>query len=114
LDIEYQRYPAHIAVMTPQEAPMARILLFIILSFAALPASAECYADYKAKQDDPLRLAYGVAQVSDGNCDPGSAANELAPRLGSAGWTLLTVISTFGPEGLGEREASAGDHFLRY
>ncbi len=93
---------------------MARIFIFIALLLAALPASAECYADYKAKQDDPLRLAYGVAQVSDGNCDPGSAANELAPRLASAGWTLLAVLSTFGPEGLGEREASAGDHFLRY
>jgi hypothetical protein len=93
---------------------MARIFIFISLLLAALPASAECYADYKAKQDDPLRLAYGVAQVSDGNCDPGSAASELAPRLASAGWTLLAVMSTFGPEGLGEREASAGDHFLRY
>ena len=93
---------------------MARIFVFIVMLFAALPASAECYADYKAKQDDPLRLAYGVAQVSDGNCDPGSAANELAGRLAQAGWTLLTVMSTFGPEGLGEREASAGDHFLRY
>jgi hypothetical protein len=94
---------------------MARILFIIAFMLsAALPAQAECYADYKAKQDDPLRLAYGVAQVSDGNCDPGSAANELAPRLAAAGWTLLSVMSTFGPEGLSEREASAGDHFLRY
>lgn len=93
---------------------MARIFLLVCLLMAALPASAECYADYKAKQDSPLRLAYGVAQVSDGNCDPGSAANELAPRLARAGWTLLAVMSTFGPEGLGERQASAGDHFLRY
>jgi hypothetical protein len=114
LDIEYQQLPAHIAVIERQEARMARIFIFITLLLAAMPASAECYADYKAKQDDPLRLAYGVAQVSDGNCDPGSAAGELAPRLASAGWTLLAVISTFGPEGLGEREASAGDHFLRY
>jgi hypothetical protein len=114
LDIEYQQVPAHIAVIERQEAQMARIFILITLLLAALPASAECYADYKAKQDSPLRLAYGVAQVSDGNCDPGSAANELAPRLASAGWTLLAVMSTFGPEGLGEREASAGDHFLRY
>ncbi len=94
---------------------MARIVFTIaMLLLTTLPASAECYADYKAKQDDPLRLAYGVAQVADGNCDPGSATNELAPRLASAGWTLLSVMSTFGPEGLGERETSAGDHFLRY
>ena len=114
MDIEYQQLPAHIVVIERQEAQMARIFILITLLLAAMPASAECYADYKAKQDDPLRLAYGVAQVSDGNCEPGSAANELAPRLASAGWTLLAVISTFGPEGLGEREASAGDHFLRY
>ncbi|MFM2388812.1 MAG: hypothetical protein RLZZ437_367 [Pseudomonadota bacterium] len=93
---------------------MARIVVFIMVLFAALPAQAECYADYKAKQDDPLRLAYGVAQVSDGNCSPGAASGELAPRLAQAGWELLSVMSTFGPEGLGERQASAGDHFLRY
>ncbi|MDO8882857.1 MAG: hypothetical protein U0934_09680 [Pseudotabrizicola sp.] len=78
------------------------------------PASAECYADYKAKQDNPLRLHYGVAQVSDGNCSPGAAQGELKPRLASAGWTLLNVLATFGPEGLGERQASAGEFYLRY
>ena len=80
----------------------------------ASPAAAECYADYKAKQDDPLRLHYGVAQVSDDNCNDRGAARELAPRLADAGWTLLNIISTFGPEGLDERKASAGDNFLRY
>jgi hypothetical protein len=93
---------------------MPRYLILALLLLTAAPASAECYADYKAKQDDPLRLAYGVAQVSDGNCDPGAAEGELAPRLASAGWTLLNVMSVFGPEGLGEREGRAGDHFLRY
>lgn len=79
-------------------------------------ASAECYADYKAKQDDPLRLHYGVAQVSDAACagGPGAAEAELAGRLAAGGWTLLNVLSVFGPEGLGERKASAGDYFLRF
>jgi hypothetical protein len=93
---------------------MPRYLILALLLLTAAPASAECYADYKAKQDDPLRLAYGVAQVSDGNCDPGAAQGELGPRLADAGWTLLNVMSVFGPEGLGEREGRAGDHFLRY
>jgi hypothetical protein len=87
------------------------------LAFAVMassPAWADCYADYKAKQDNPLRLHYGVAQVSDGACDPNGAARELAPRLADAGWTLLNIMSTFGPEGLDERKASAGDNFLRY
>jgi hypothetical protein len=78
------------------------------------PAAAECYADYKAKKDDPLQLHYGVAQVSDGNCSRGGAEGEIAPRIAADGWTLLNVVSTFGPEGLEEKRASAGDYFLRY
>ena len=83
-----------------------------LLAATALPAAAECYADYKAKQDNPLRLHYGVAQVS--SCDTGGAEAEISPRLASDGWTLLNVLSTFGPEGLAERQASAGPYFLRY
>ncbi|PTE15316.1 hypothetical protein [Pseudogemmobacter blasticus] len=93
----------------------------LILAAAALlaltlagPAAAECYADYKAKKDAPLQLHYGVARVSDANCSPKAAAGELAPRLAGDGWTLLNVLSTFGPEGLDERKASAGAYFLRY
>jgi hypothetical protein len=92
---------------------MKRLALTIaLMAGLALPAQAECYADYKAKQDAPLRLHYGVAQVS--ACDRGGAEAELAPRLASAGWTLLNVLSTFGPEGLEERKDSAGAYFLRY
>lgn len=87
-------------------------LAAILMAGLAMPASAECYADYKAKQDDPLRLHYGVAQVS--SCDTGGAEAELTPRLAADGWTLLTVLSTFGPEGLDERKDSAGAYFLRY
>lgn len=77
------------------------------------PAAAECYADYKAKQDAPLRLHYGVAEIR-GACAPGPAAQELAPRLARGGWTLLTVISVFGPEGLAQRRDDAGPNHLRY
>lgn len=84
------------------------------LAISAQAASAECYADYKAKQDSPLRLHYGVAQLSDANCSKGAAETELRGRLASAGWTLLNVITIFGPEGLSERQASAGDYFLRF
>lgn len=94
---------------------MIRPLLAAILALVlAGPAAAECYADYKAKKDNPLQLHYGVAQVSDGNCAPGKAAAELKPRLAADGWTLLNVLSTFGPEGLAERKANAGAWFLRY
>jgi hypothetical protein len=87
----------------------------LCLCFAAHGAAAECFADYKAKKDAPLRLHYGVAQVSDGACgNAGAAAGELAPRLAQDGWTLLNVLSTFGPEGLDSRRDSAGPYFLRY
>jgi hypothetical protein len=92
---------------------MPRLFLSMAaLALMALPAQAECYADYKAKQDDPLRLHYGVAQVS--ACDPAVAEDELAPRLADPGWVLLNVLSVFGPEGLEERKASAADYFLRF
>ncbi|WP_225027213.1 hypothetical protein [Xinfangfangia pollutisoli] len=90
------------------------ILAMTLLLTLTGQAGAECYADYKAKKDNPLQLQYGVAQVSDGACSKKAAQAELAPRLAAAGWTLLNVVSTFGPEGLAERKASAGEYFLRY
>ncbi|WP_395540547.1 hypothetical protein [Neotabrizicola sp. sgz301269] len=93
---------------------MKAIAAALVALALAGPASAECYADYKAKKDGPLQLHYGVAQVSDGNCSKKAAAGELAPRLAADGWTLLNILSTFGPEGLAERKASAGAYFLRY
>lgn len=88
--------------------------LALALALTVAPARADCFADYKAKQDRPLRLHYGVAQLPDAACDRSAAAALLAPRLAAAGWTLLSVLSTFGPEGLDERKASAGPYFLRY
>lgn len=87
-------------------------LAFALTCLLALPAQAECYADYKAKQDDPLRLHYGVAEVSD--CSVGGAEAELSSRLAAAGWVLLNVLGVFGPEGLEERKASAAEYFLRF
>lgn len=77
-------------------------------------AQAECYADYKAKQDNPLRLHYGVMALPDAACSAGAAASVIAPRLATQGWTLLNVVSVFGPEGLSERKASAGAYFLSF
>ncbi|MBA97924.1 MAG: hypothetical protein CMN14_10575, partial [Roseobacter sp.] len=30
------------------------------------------------------------------------------------GWTLLTIVSVFGDEGLNQRKESAGSNFLRF
>ncbi len=86
----------------------------LLLALSAAPASAECYADYKAKRDAPLRLHYGVAEIS-GPCDePDAAADELRPRLEADGWHLLAVMGLFDESGLAERRDSAGDYYLRY
>lgn len=93
---------------------MMKHMLLALALVAASPAQAACYADYKAKQDNPLRLHYGVAQLPDDACSADRAARHLAPRLAREGWTLLNILSIFGPEGLQQRKASAGPYFLRY
>lgn len=91
---------------------MPSLALAALLALA-LPAGAACFADYKAKQDNPLRLHYGVAQIS-GPCTRAAAQAQLAQRLRAQGWTLLNVVSVFGPEGLAQRRGSAGSNFLRF
>ncbi|CUH38929.1 hypothetical protein JSE7799_01648 [Jannaschia seosinensis] len=86
--------------------------LFLMLALAA-PAQAACYADYKAKRDDPLRLHYGVIELSENDCDLQAAATALRQRLGD-GWQLLDVESVFGEDGLDQRRDGAGEYFLRY
>lgn len=88
-------------------------MLTLALLMASGPVAAQCYADYKAKQDGPLRLHYGVLEVQ-GRCAPGPAAQEIAPRIAREGWELVNVLGVFGPEGLEERRASAGQYFLRF
>ena len=92
---------------------MKPLALVAAMAFA-LPASAACYAEYKASKDDPLRLHYGVMEVPDSACDAGTAEADLRGRLRADGWKLLNVMSVFGPEGLEERKASAGEYYLRY
>ncbi|MGR3616915.1 MAG: hypothetical protein ACU0BB_12835 [Paracoccaceae bacterium] len=94
---------------------LKRLTLIAALStLCAFPAvAADCYADYKAKQDNPLKLHYGVVQLN-GACDAGSARAEIAQRLASEDWTLLNVLSVFGPEGLQQRKGDAGPYYLRF
>ena len=85
----------------------------LALVLSAGLAQAACFADYKAKQDDPLRLHYGVAEVR-GDCTASNAQSQLADRLESDGWTLLNVLGVFDDAGLDERKDSAGEYYLRY
>jgi hypothetical protein len=90
------------------------LLLSSALCLGAAPAfAADCYADYKAKQENPLRLHYGVAQIS-GECSRDAARAQLAQRLAANGWTLLNIVSVFGNDGLNQRRDSAGPNFLRF
>ena len=92
---------------------MRHALLALPIVLLALPADAACFADYKAKQDAPLRLHYGTMEIT-GACNPGAAAAEAESRLARGGWTLLQLIGTFGESGLAERAQSAGAYHLRY
>lgn len=78
-------------------------------------AQAACYADYKAKKDDPLQLHYGVVQLPQNACSSPAAASQIvAQRLAQAGWTLLNVVSVFDDSQLAGKKANAGQFFLRF
>ncbi|WP_127901514.1 hypothetical protein [Solirhodobacter olei] len=95
--------------------PLLAAPLVALTLAAAAPAHANCFADYKAKKENPLRLSYGVIQLSGGACASTAAARpEVAHRIARGGWTLLAVLSIFGPDGLAQRKANAGANYLRY
>lgn len=91
------------------------LILGLALTALALPAQAACYADYKAKREKPLRLHYGVIELSDQSCTSrDAAAREISRKLEKDGWQLLNVMSTFTQDGLAERKSSAGKFYLKY
>ncbi|MAY32129.1 MAG: hypothetical protein MRY67_14270 [Rhodovulum sp.] len=91
------------------------LILGLALTALALPAQAACYADYKAKREKPLRLHYGVIELSDQSCTSrDAAAREISRKLEKDGWQLLNVMSTFAQDGLAERKSSAGKFYLKY
>jgi hypothetical protein len=78
-------------------------------------AQAACFADYKAKRDDPLQLHYGVIELPDAACTgTGAAGEEIRRRIAAGGWQLLNVVSIFGADGLEQRKESAGEYYLRF
>lgn len=99
--------------MTRKLLLLAPALLVALLGTAPPAMAAGCFADYKAKQDNPLRLHYGVAQIN-GACTAANARAQLRSRLDARGWTLLNVVSVFGEEGLEQRKSSAGQNYLRF
>ncbi len=93
---------------------MIKTLILTLAVMAATPANAACYADYKAKLDNPLRLHYGVIELPDDACTPKDAKGQIAQRIGVDGWQLLNILSIFAADGLEQRKDSAGQYFLHY
>ncbi len=94
-----------------------RLFLSTLVTVLAIStsASAACYADYKAKQENPLKLHYGVIKVDISPCTMSDNVRSIvAKRLSSAGWQLLQVGSVFDDSGLGKRKQDAGQFFLRF
>lgn len=94
--------------------PTRTLILALPLLLAGGPALAECYADYRAKMDNPLRLHYGVIELPADACSVGAAAPVIASRIAQGGWDLLQVVSVFDQSGLTPRRADAGEFFLRF
>ncbi|MGP9790083.1 hypothetical protein [Roseinatronobacter sp. NSM] len=85
----------------------------LVLALAG-QASGQCYADYKAKQDSPLRLQYGIIELPQPACTNMQAARAYAePVISRSGWTLLQIESIFGADDFQRRSAHAGAIHLR-
>lgn len=79
------------------------------------PVHAACYADYKAKRENPLNLHYGVIKIDSNPCAMSDRVRSIvASRVGAAGWELLQVQSVFDDSGLERRRKDAGQFFLRF
>jgi hypothetical protein len=87
---------------------------FLIAMALATQASAQCYADYKAKQDAPLRLQYGLIELPASACGSRAAATQYAaPVIARSGWTLLQIESFLNEAQFNARRANAGAVHLR-
>ncbi|SMX23148.1 hypothetical protein [Boseongicola aestuarii] len=86
-----------------------------LLAISASSASAACYADYKAKKENPLRLHYGVVEVNAQPCQmSGAVSRAVAQRVAAGGWELLQVQSVFDETGLEAKKRDAGEFYLRF
>lgn len=95
---------------------MKTLLTSLLFALAlAGTARADCFVEYKAKQDDPLRLHYGIVALP-GGCPLKMPAVErpVRERLEVDGWKLLTILGFGTNAPTAEQEANAGEYFLRY
>ncbi|MCB1387756.1 MAG: hypothetical protein KDK12_01150 [Rhodobacteraceae bacterium] len=90
------------------------ILAFAALVALAAPAHAACYAEYRASRQNPVQLAYGVAQIPGGSCSAQAASQYLQSRLSRSGWTLQNVLSTVTSNSAPANSGYTGGHYLAY
>ena len=93
---------------------LMRYIILIYAIFMVTTANAACYASYKAKRDDPLKLHYGVMQLPDQQCTPKAATQASALRLLPHGWILLNLLTVSLTIPTPTQKENAGENFLRY
>lgn len=91
-----------------------KYLILIYAVFISSVADAACYASYKAKRGDPLKLHYGVMQLPDQQCTNEAAAQASALRLLPHGWILLNLLTVSLKIPTPTEKENAGENFLRY
>ena len=72
---------------------MKQVMIIALLTLTAVPAHAACTAEYKAKQNNPLKLEHGYMSVPDDKCSVSAAQSHVAGVLASRGWELLNIVS---------------------
>ena len=93
---------------------LMKYIILIYAIFMVTTANAACYASYKAKRDDPLKLHYGVMQLPDQQCTMETAAKAAGLRLLPHGWILLNLLTVSSKIPTPTEKENAGENFLRY
>ena len=89
-------------------------IIITLAIFLTQSAQAACYADYKAKQENPLKLHYGIMKFNSVECTASIVQKKVALRLLPHGWTLLNLLTVSRKLPTTQRKENAGENFLRY
>jgi hypothetical protein len=89
-------------------------IIVTLVIFLTQSAQAACYADYKAKQENPLKLHYGIMKFDSVECTASIVQKKVALRLLPHGWTLLNLLTVSRKLPTTQRKDNAGENFLRY
>ena len=93
---------------------LMKYIILIYAIFMVTTANAACYASYKAKRDDPLKLHYGVMQLPDQQCTMKTAAKAAGLRLLPHGWILLNLLTVSLKTPTPTEKENAGENLFRY